>query len=201
MKNILFVGAHVDDIEMGASGLIMKMLKRDNCRVLVFSNCEEQEGNDGVSKEFYDAMSALGIKDPKLLDFPNTKLPEKASEIRRVLEEEKENFNPDIVVTHDINTLHQDHRIVSEECLRVFRNASVLMYEDIKSVEHFTPNLIVALTPEEFDKKLEVLKHYKTQYRRYYYDPEAIKSLAKVRGKQMNVEFGEAYKIHRFIFK
>ncbi|MBU0899141.1 MAG: PIG-L family deacetylase [Nanoarchaeota archaeon] len=199
--NILFVGAHPDDVEMGASGLLVKMSEKAECRVLVFSDCEEQPGNQGISQEFQNAMSILGVKESKLLNFPNTRLPEKNNEIRQVLEETKKEFNPDIVVIHDIDTLHQDHRTVSEECLRVFRNSSVLMYEDMKSVENFKPNLIVSLTPEQFNKKLQALDCYKTQERRYYYDLETIKSLARVRGKQMNAEIGEAYKIHRFIYR
>jgi LmbE family N-acetylglucosaminyl deacetylase len=199
--NILFVGAHVDDVEMGASGLLLKMKDKANCRVIVFSDCEEQAGNEGITKEFNRAMSALGVKEAKIIGFPNTKLPENASAVRKALEEEKRTFNPDVIVTHDVATLHQDHKTVAEECLRVFRNNSILMYEDIKSVEHFTPNLIVSLTREQLEKKMDVLKCYETQFRRYYYDLETLKSLARVRGKQMNVEFGEAFKVHRFVFK
>ena len=199
---VLFVGAHVDDIEMGASGLLVKMLsKNEECHVIVFSRCEDQPGNKGVSKEFYESMSVLGVKNPKLMDLPNTKLPQKSEKIRKILDKEKTTFNPDIVVTHDTSTLHQDHKAVTEECLRVFRNSSILMYEDIKSVEHFAPNLIVSLTAEEFNKKIEAVGKYKTQTKRYYYDPEILKSLAKIRGKQMNVDFGEGYRIHRSVFK
>lgn len=206
---ILFVGAHPDDIEMGAGGLIVKMLEKANCRVLVFTKCEEHDPeNKGIIDEFYKSMSVLGIKEPRLVqkedkyrDLENRELPKNADKVREVLEYEKKTFNPDIIVTHDIDTLHQDHKTVTEECLRVFRNTSILMFEDIKSVEYFKPNLIVSLTKEQFDKKLEALNCYKTQERRYYYKPKIIESLARVRGKQMNVDFGEGFKIHRFVFK
>ena len=199
--NILFVAAHVDDIELGAAGFLSKMIDKANCRVIIFSDCEEQPGNKGITEEFFKSMETLGVKDYVLHHFTNTRFPQEAHEIRKVLDNEKITFNPDIVVTHYNETFHQDHKTVSEECIRVFRTSSILMYEDMKSVENFAPNLIVSLTREQLDKKKAALRCYETQSKRYYCDPNLIESLAHVRGKQMNVEFGEAFKVHRFIYK
>lgn len=202
MKSVLFLGAHPDDIEFGASGFLLKISKRMRCFVLVMSDCEEQPGNKGITQEFKRSMETMGIerKNHALLDIPNTKFPENTERIRKSLEEYRERWEPDIVVTHCLENTHQDHKTLTEEALRVFRNCSILMYEDAKSTPGFAPNLIIGLNREELDKKIEVLECYKTQFRRYYFDMDYVRSLAKVRGKQMNLEYGEGFKVHQFVW-
>ena len=202
MKRILFLGAHPDDIESGAGGLLVKILDKATPYVLVFSDCEEQPGNQGITEEFHLSMQTLGVKKDNynLFDVPNTRFPSHSERIRKILEEHREKLKPDIVVTHSIPNTHQDHRTITEEALRVFRNHSILMYEDLKSTPGFTPNLIVSLTKEQLQRKIEALRCYKTQMRRYYFDFDYIKALATVRGKQMGTAHGEGFRVYQFLF-
>jgi len=195
---ILLLGAHPDDIESTASSFLIKR-KNIEPYVLVFSDCEEQPGNKGITEEFEESMSILKVKNYKLLDIPNTKFPAYCEEIRSILESYKEKLMPDIVVTHEINNLHQDHKTLAEESIRVFRTHSIIMYEGLKSTPFFSPNLFIILTEEELEKKMEALKCYKTQYRRYYYDFEFIRALAMVRGKQIGAKYAEGFRIYQFI--
>ncbi len=195
---ILLLGAHPDDIESTASSFLIKR-KNIEPYVLVFSDCEEQPGNKGITEEFEESMSILKVKNYELLDIPNTKFPAYCEEIRSILENYKEKLMPDIVVTHEINNLHQDHKTLAEESIRVFRTHSIIMYEGLKSTPFFSPNLFIILTEEELEKKMEALKCYKTQYRRYYYDFEFIRALAIVRGKQMGAKYAEGFRIYQFI--
>ena len=195
---ILLLGAHPDDIESTASSFLIKR-KNIEPYVLVFSDCEEQPGNKGITEEFEESMSILKVKNYKLLDIPNTKFPAYCEEIRSILENYKEKLKPDIVVTHEINNLHQDHKTLAEESIRVFRTHSIIMYEGLKSTPFFSPNLFIILTEEELEKKMEALKCYKTQYRRYYYDFEFIRALAMVRGKQIGAKYAEGFRIYQFI--
>ena len=149
---ILLLGAHPDDIESTASSFLIKR-KNIEPYVLVFSDCEEQPGNKGITEEFEESMSILKVKNYKLLDIPNTKFPAYCEEIRSILENYKEKLMPDIVVTHEINNLHQDHKTLAEESIRVFRTHSIIMYEGLKSTPFFSPNLFIILTEEELEKK------------------------------------------------
>lgn len=196
---ILLLGAHPDDIESTASAFLIKKSKNIEPYVLVFSDCEDQPGNEGITKEFEKSMNILNIENYKLLDIPDTKFPRYSDEIRSILEDYKDKFKPDIIVTHEINNLHQDHKTLAEESLRVFRTQSIIMYEGLKSTPYFSPNLFIVLTEDELEKKMEVLKCYKTQYRRYYYDFDFIRALAMVRGKQMGMQFAEVFRIYQFV--
>lgn len=203
MKRILFLGAHPDDFETGAGGLFAKLLGKMEYFHLVFSDCTDQPGNENSVQEFHEAMKTLGLAGDrfKLFDIPNTKYPENAAKIREILEEYSEKFRPDVVVTHDMKNLHQDHKCVTEQVLRVFKTQSILMYEDLKSTPHFRPNLIVSLTKEQLERKVKTLECYKSQFRRYYHDMEYVKAIARVRGKRINAEFGEGFHIYQYAYK
>ncbi len=201
MKNVLFTGAHPDDIEIGSAGFLVKLLKNEKkVSCVVFSNCEEQEGNKGITKEFFKSMKTLGVNgEVKLLNFQNTKLYLSREKIRRVLERMKKTLKPELIVTHSVGNLHQDHKIVSEECLRVFRYSTIIAYEDPKSTVNFQPNLFVSLSEEEFNKKIEAIKCYKTQLRRKYYSPEIFATFCRMRGVQAGVKYAEGFEIVRMI--
>ena len=203
MKNLrLFIGAHPDDLEIGATGLLIQSLNRNiECDVLVFSDTEEQHGNEGISKEFIESMKILGIENYSLLDLPNTELPANCSKIREALENLKKEKKPELVITHSLGSIHQDHFIVAKECERVFRYISVISYEDLKSTPYFAPKLYIPLSKEVMIKKLDAADTYKTQQRRYWYNKENIRALARTRGIESGVKYAEAYEIIRLIKK
>ncbi len=200
MKKILFLGAHADDFEAGAGGLFLKLLGKAEHLHIAFSACLEQPGNENCLQEFQESMRSLGLEKARfrLFDLPNTKYPENAAKIREILEEYREKFKPDIVVTHHIKNLHQDHKCVTEQALRVFKTHSVLFYQDMKSTPHFMPNMFAQLAEEQLEKKIKALECYKTQLRRYYHDMEFVRAMARVHGKRINAEFAEGFRAYQY---
>ncbi|MEM5812373.1 MAG: PIG-L deacetylase family protein [Candidatus Aenigmatarchaeota archaeon] len=200
MERILFLSAHPDDFETGAGGFFLKIKESGKDYFnLVFSECSEQKGNEGIVEEFHNSMKTLGIEKSnfKLLNFPNTKLPEKAEEIREFMEKIKKEFRPDTIITHEIDNLHQDHKCITEQALRVFKTQSILMFQDLKSTPHFLPNIFSQITKEQLEKKIKALECYKTQFRRYYHDMEFIRAIARVHGKRINVDYAEAFRAYQ----
>ena len=201
MERILFLSAHPDDFEAGAGGLFVNAKgSGKECFNLVFSECSEQKGNEGIVQEFHESMKLLGIEKGKfeLMNFQNTKLPENAAGIREAMEKVRDGFKPDTILVHDIDNLHQDHRCVAEQAVRVFKTQSVLFFQDMKSTPHFSPNVFSELTKEQLEKKIKALECYKTQFRRYYHDMEFVRALARVHGKRMNAEFAEAFRAYQY---
>lgn len=200
LATILFVGAHLDDIELGAGGLLIRSLEGGvRPQILIFSDCEDQPGNEGITQEFERSMDYLGIKEYDLLRLPNMRLPSHADQIRETLEKYKERGETDLVVTHSLETIHQDHSAVAQECQRVFRYVSVIGYEDFKSCPRFSPTLFVPLSEGQLEKKAKLISIYKTQFRRRYYRVENLRSLARMRGFQVGVPYAEAFDVARLI--
>jgi len=201
--NILFVGAHPDDIEHSAGGLLCQLLKdeKHKVRYLIFSKCTNLERNEGILAEIRRVEKYITRRGGRVraLDFPNRRLAEYSSIIRTELEWERDSFHPDMVFTHWMGDVHQDHKIVAEESLRVFRNSTILGYEVLRSCPQFTPNFFVALPAEAVEMKVELLAMYETQAKLYYNASEAIRSLAVVRGANIGRPFAEGYHLVRMI--
>jgi len=197
MKRVLFISAHPDDFEFGAGGTFLKLKEAGaQCFSLVMSDCSEQKGNEGIVREFHESIKALGLTQGefRLLNLPNTRLPESEAKIREEMEKLRDGLKPDVIFTHDLDNLHQDHKSVAEQALRVFKTQSILFYQDIKSTPHFMPNFFAEITKEQLERKLKALECYKTQFRRYYHDMEFVKAIARVHGKRINAEFAEAFR-------
>lgn len=201
-KRILLVAAHPDDIESGCGGTIIKYGDRNEIHSIVFAPCLEDPLNAGILKEFQRAMRMLGVKRTIKHDFHRDILEQSNQEIRDILHDLKVNFDPNFVFCPSAKDLHQDHRAVANCCFTIFRDcATLLTYELVRSTIDFNPNLYIALSKQTMNKKLAVLRCYKTQYRRVYFKPSIFKSLARLRGSQINSVFAEAFEIMRMTDK
>ena len=131
---ILFIGAHPDDIELGASGLVIAALEKSHeVEWAVLSRADDQPGNEEILSEFKQSSSILGVKNTNVFSFPALHLPEYSSEIRQTLEKIRDSFNPDLIATHSMNDNMQDHHTAYQEAERLFRNYTLISYDCFKS--------------------------------------------------------------------
>lgn len=197
----LFIGAHTDDIEHGAGGLFCKLLgDGHDVRYLVFSRCTDLPRNRGIADDVQrleDVVAGAGGF-TRILDLENRRLPEQAETVREALEDEASEC-PHLVVTHWSGDIHQDHRTVAEESLRVFRNSNVLSYPCLRSCPGFQANFYVDLSAKNVEAKISLLALYRTQASLYYNRPEVHRSLAVVRGAECGRPFAEGYNLVRMV--
>jgi hypothetical protein len=90
---------------------------------------------------------------------------------------------------------------VTQEAVRAFKNNTVLGYELVWNNLKSTSDCISILEKKHIECKIESLKKYQSQSARNYLSPEFIFSLAKVRGIQIGVSYGEAFEVIRLILK
>ena len=201
--NILFVGAHTDDIEHGAGGLLSSLLqgKKHSVRYLSLSRCTDLARNKKILEDqeaVQEYIESYGGS-VRMMHLPNRYLPEFKQEIREVLEEEKKSFCPHIVFTHSRHDIHQDHKAVADECLRVFRNGTILGYECLRSCPQFVPNFFVVLEEKAIRNKIELLSLYKTQKELYYLTSSSTESLAMTRGAMIGEPYAEGFDLVRMV--
>jgi N-acetylglucosamine malate deacetylase 1 len=199
-NRILLAGPHPDDIEYGCGGTIAKYSECNDVHSIIFAPCLEDPLNAGILEEYEKAMGLLGAKERMKLDLPRDSLELHSQEIRNILYDLKIRLDPQIVMCPSPSDLHQDHKVVGDCCLTVFRDtATLLAYEITRSTKDFMPTLYVQLSEEDMRKKLAALGFYKTQHRRSYFKPSAFRALAIVRGCQVNAKYAEAFEILRMI--
>lgn len=198
-KTVLLVGAHPDDIEIMCGGTMSKYLGHtEEVKSVIFAPCLEDPLNEGIIAEYQESMQLLGVQSHLSHDFPRDILEAYIQDIRDLLYTLKQTFNPDVIFCPSVNDLHQDHRAVASACQTIFRDSATLLRgEIVRSTVHFTPNLFVALDVDDFDMKIKLIKLYKTQARRSYFERRLVESIARFRGSQVSTHFAEAFEIWR----
>lgn len=200
--NVVVFGAHPDDFEVGCSGTILKYFKEINLKIVVMSDRYE-DGKLRNLKEMDKALSVLKMsKVPfKVYNIPTRVFHDYRSEIRNILFEIANTTEVDIVFTPPIHDIHQDHIILADEVIRIFREKTIFGYEVIRSGYDFMPNMHVKISKEIVDLKIKASQCYKSQFSTtksggYYFASDVMKSLMRARGAQFGLEYAEAFVIY-----
>lgn len=120
-------------------------------------------------------------------------------EIRAVLDKIRDEYKPDVVFTTSLNDLHQDHKYLSEETIRVFRRCTVLSYEISTSVGNFQPSLYKIVTKEQLDNMIDIINIYESQKGQQYMSDDLIRGILKHRGGEIGVDFAQAFEVIRAV--
>lgn len=205
-KVILVLAPHTDDAEFGCGATIAKLIENGNeVYCAAFSACEQSVLKDFPSNilitEVKAASKKLGVKESNLIlfDYEVRTFNYRRQEILDSIIQLKKTINPDVVFIPSLNDIHQDHATISNEAFRAFKFSSILCYELPWNNISFSTSCFMALNDEQVGKKVSALKEYKSQAHRPYANEEFIRSLARVRGVQINTHYAECFEILRWI--
>jgi len=124
-------------------------------------------------------------------------LPSSEDEIRLLLKDLKEKYDPTIIFTHYLGDPNQDHASVCQQVLRVFNDRTVLGGEISNSGHKLKPVVFVGLNEVDIVAKARALACYKAESHKYYFAPNLIDSLARVRGAQSGCfTFAEGFELY-----
>ena len=197
--NILAIGSHPDDIEIGCFATLAKhKMDGDNVYGVCVTKGEIGGDKEVRMKESLEAAKVIGME---LIfgDFPDGDVKENA-ELITFLDKIVKDKKIDILYTHSENDRHQDHRAVARAGLSVSRNVGeVYCYEACSLISSFTPHVFVDVT-ETFGYKMTALRKYNSQVNRTYAD--GLEGIGRFRASQARLpgrlcEAFEAYKILR----
>ncbi|MDP7628153.1 MAG: PIG-L family deacetylase [SAR202 cluster bacterium] len=206
--NTLLLSPHTDDVELGCGGSVVKFMEAgDNVLWVVFSSAAdslpEDLPKDTLRGEFLAVAKSLGLNDKnyKVFNYQVRDFNNHRQEILQELARIGEEFKPDLVVGPSLNDFHQDHKVIADAMIRMYRiTSSIICYELPWNHMTFDTQLFVKLEKRHIAKKSEMLMNYKSQLvqRRGYFTDEFIYGLAKVRGVQCNSEYAEAFEVIRW---
>jgi len=226
--DILAIGAHPDDIELGCGATIAKEIANGK-KIGVIDLTRGELGTRGTAEtrdaEADDAAKILGVSvrvNMKFSDgfFRNDK--QHQMEIIKMIRK----YQPDMVLCNAIDDRHIDHgkgsQLVSDACFlsglmkietnidgntqKPWRPKHVYHYIQWKNLE---PDVVVDVTGF-IDTKMEAVLAYKTQF----FDPksdapqtpisssnftDSVKYRARDLGRLIGVEFGEGFTVERYV--
>jgi len=200
-KKVCFVGAHPDDIELGAGAFISNILGKAEILCVTLSDNQKNPQLQHLVQEHFNSMNVLGVdrEHVRLESFVTRRFPEMRQEILEYLYRLNREYRPDIVFTHTRADIHQDHQQTTEEVLRAFRGTTVLGFDALRSSYGFFPHFLVEVNERDADKKLEALMQYSTYHDRYYFDPAVLRATLIRHGALAERQFAEGFDILRIV--
>ncbi|MBU0467940.1 MAG: PIG-L family deacetylase [Candidatus Omnitrophica bacterium] len=200
--NILAIGAHPDDIELGCAGTLLKYAKSgDNVYLLVLSD-GSKGGDCSIRKlEQIEASKILGVKELIWGNWNDTEF-DVTNENVEYIESIVKRINPDEIYVNYFDDSHQDHRALAQCVISATRYCKrVLFYEDYTS-QNFEPNIFVDIG-DVLNDKFKLMRTFKSQLGKNTSDEptmlENIKAVARFRGFQAKINFAEGFMPLRYI--
>jgi LmbE family N-acetylglucosaminyl deacetylase len=196
--SILCLGAHSDDIEIGAGGTVLTWLGQGlRLDVLWCVLSADGDREDEARTSARDFLTGVAKAQVEVKKFKTSFFPTQGDEIKTWFESLKSRMKPDVILTHRRDDFHQDHREVSRHTWATFRDNLILEYEIPKWDGDFgQPNFYVPLAADILQRKTELLmKHFGTQRSKDWFDEETFRALARLRGMECRApeRFAEAF--------
>jgi len=180
---VLAIGAHVDDVENGCGGSLLRHLDFGHRVVILVLTQGEEDGTPSTrTGEAELAARLMGAK-VILSDLSAMDLSDGDSTVQ-VIERVIEAFEPDVVYTHSAQDTHTDHRNAYRATILAAREAPTLYsYQSMTSTIDFKPSMFVEIS-EYLDKKKEILSVFQTpDENRPYLKPQLIDATALYWGR------------------
>lgn len=196
---VLCLGAHCDDVEIGAGGTLRRLIAEHaavDVRWVVFSSTPEREVEARASAGHFLAGAREAEVDVQR--FRESYFPDQWAAIKDHFFRTRETFTPDVVLTHRSDDLHQDHRVLGELTWNTFRDHLVLEYEIPKfDADLGRPGVFAPLPRDVVDFKLEALaRFYPSQAGKQWFDVQAFRAILRLRGLECNAPSGFAEAFH-----
>ncbi len=204
-KQILALGAHADDIEIGCGGTILRFLDENPATevVWVVLGASGQRRTEAVeSANLF--LANVHRKEIVIKEFRDGYFPYTGSDIKDFFEEIKRKYSPDLILTHFRDDLHQDHRLVSDLTWNTFRNHLILEYEIVKyDGDLGVPNFFVHLPEPIVRKKIRtIMDCFKSQQGKSWFTEDTFSSILRLRGVESNAsgKYAEAFYSRKMVY-
>ena len=186
-RTILCLGAHSDDIEIGAGGTLLTWIGQGH-RLHILWCVLSGVGPRGEEARRSASDFLHGVANPcvDVMQFKDGFFPSQSEEIKTWFEGLKKKIDPDLILTHRRDDAHQDHREVSRHTWNTFRDHWILEYEIPKwDGDLGQPNLYVPLSSQMLERKTRLLMaHFGSQRSKHWFDEETFRGLARLRGME-----------------
>ena len=191
---ILCLGCHSDDIEIGCGGTILRLAEQYpdcNFHWAVFSAMGPREAE---AKRGAELFAGLRVKTQILKMFQDGFMPYVGGDVKTVFEKELKQLHPDLVFTHNRRDAHQDHRLISELTWNTFRDHLILEYEIPKyDGDLGQPSVFVPLEAEVYQTKVRyIMDTFQSQRTKRWFEEDMFLSLMRLRGMECNAPSGYA---------
>lgn len=202
LSAVAVIGAHCDDIVIGAGATLME-IARHNPDVVIHALELTGGGTEREIEEKNAFASICPSVDVRLTvtDLPDGRLPNHWGAVKHHLAEFRRSCQPDVVFGPRRGDYHQDHRLLAELIPTEFRDHLVFGYEILKWESDLpNPSVYQPVSSETAQRKTTLLKQcYPSQAGHDWFDDEAFLGLMRVRGVQCRARYAEAFVVEKAV--
>ena len=195
--NILVIGAHPDDIEIGCAGTLMKY-KENGAKVYVMIVSDGAfGGNPGVRRgEQEVSAKVMGVDEIFWGGYKDTNLGYNLQQLIGSIEAVMKEIEPAFIFANYPKDTHQDHRALADAITSAARNARNVLFYEVPTSINFSPTVFVDIS-QYMERKLKALSAHGSQVDKTNIEGlsilEIAKSAAHFRGTQGRVKFAEGF--------
>ncbi|WP_139489137.1 bacillithiol biosynthesis deacetylase BshB1 [Brevibacillus dissolubilis] len=216
--DILAIGAHPDDVEIGAAGALLRAAKEGKRTGILDLTYAELSSNGTVERRQGEARAAdelLGLTKRYNFGLPDRGLENVRDEaIRRVVDLIRQT-RPDVVLAPYWQDRHPDHESVSRIVKEAIFNAGIHKYQGYEELaahrpsrfyyyfinSTVTPSFVIDIS-DIYLEKMDVLRCYRSQFEREQGSVvtplnngylEMVEYRERLFGQQAGIMYGEGY--------
>lgn len=195
---VVVIGAHCDDIEIAAGGLLLALAPQ-RVHYVVCAGTPQRHAEAVTAAHAFLPGAQLSFD---LNDLPDGRLPGHWARVKEIIEAAASAApDADLVLSPWRGDAHQDHRLLGELVPTAFRSALHLQYEIPKwDGDLGRPNLYVPLSADQARRKVELLdKCFASQHGRDWWSEETFLSLMKLRGIECRAPYAEGFHVTKAV--
>jgi len=194
-KRVLAIGAHPDDVEIGAGATLLAHRAAGD-EVVVLTLSAGDQGGHGSTRAAESRVAAQTLGAELVLhDLPDTAISAGNPTIEAI-EAVVRTVRPDLVYTHSEHDTHQDHRAVHQAVLVAARSvATVACFQSPSATMDFRPNRFVDVSTH-IRGKLELLACFASQHAiRDYLADDLVLSTARYWSRHAGAAYAEPFEV------
>ncbi len=194
---VLAIGAHPDDVEIGAGGAMIAHRGLGH-EVSILTLSRGARGGTESTRVGESEMAAMALgADLYLEDLQDTQIAEgdpTIAAISRVVEI----VRPTVIYTHSLHDVHQDHRNTHRAAMVAAREVGrVYCFQSPSATVDFRPNYFVTID-DQLERKLVAIGSFASQAQvRDYLKPDLIQSTARYWSRFSDGLYAEAFEVIR----
>ena len=194
---VLAIGAHPDDVEIGAAGALLVHRSMGH-EVSILTLCRGARGGTESTRAGESEMAALAVGATLFLDdLQDTQIGEgdpTIAVISRVIQA----VRPSAIYTHSLHDVHQDHRNTHRAVMVAGREVGgVYCFQSPSATVDFRPTRFVTID-EQLERKLLAIQAFASQTLvRAYLKPDLIESTARYWSRYGDGLYAEAFEVIR----
>jgi LmbE family N-acetylglucosaminyl deacetylase len=195
---VLAFGAHPDDLEVGAGGLLARLSDEGADVTLAIVSIPNR-----TEERLAEAQAAAEVIDANLFvlyeDKPCRVEDIAMHELVRRMDQIVGDVRPDLVITHSANDLHWDHSLVNRATVSALRRTPCDLFAFLSSPEMNAQSRsfgnCFADISHHIDTKVKAIACHKSQLAKL--DLESSRDLARAMGRISGYQFAEVYEVLR----